>query len=941
MKNTFFSVEIDRGNGFEKSENLNIEEVTEEPIYEIELPIDACGVRVVMPHGSCLIYVKHMEGYHDGNASDGLWYEMAFETDGIRLGHNLFLLEKDGAMMTAKDFRFHTTKLRVAFEIINLSFEMTEKMAHSAARLIHERDVLDEKWKYQVQVYDEKVSEVVGLEADKVALNQAIEELKGEAAFWKNHYDQMENSVSWKLTAPVRSVNASLHAMKNRAPLRQKKKAYRARVREIGAEAAKKELFREYVGSYVDYLQAIDVWKHVPENAYLRSAIIRAETAASSNAGAEPNAGVNLNTGVGSSTGAEQNSNAGNFDKSFAILTQVQNVSETEVFTLVNFLMNQTYDAFRIYILDTSDKEHRLSSQILDWLASLDARIVVRHALFVNLEQADIETRNALLKTFLPIVTEDYVSVIEADAVLDVRTLEICARALASRKSEFLYTDSDRFTSDITDAEDPQFKPDYSPDFLRSCNYIRGFWCAKRELFELDFEHEELMGNHGYGLLLHLTEKALSGADEKADCKRQKGTAADCKVPQEAAADSKERSKAVQERSILHIPMKLYYEKKKTLSGAVQTLEAERGALALSQHLERCQLDRNSCTVEIIDREACLYHVRYPLTQKPLVSVLIPNKDHVDDLKRCIDSVIKKTTYQPYEIVVVENNSTQKETFDFYERLTHDYEPEVHHNVSMTAGLYATASIHPGDGHASASSETGMTGGESGQECEMCTYRPEIRVVEWKDQFNYSAINNFGMQYAQGDYVMLLNNDIEVITPTWLEEMMMYALRADVGAVGAKLYYMDDTVQHAGVIIGLGGVAAHSHKDYKRTSAGYMNRLRVVQNLSAVTAACLLMRKSVYEEIGGMHEGYQVAFNDADFCMRIRDKGYLIVFTPFAELYHDESKSRGVEDTEEKAERFESEVVRFKSEWPQILDAGDPYYNVNLTSAREDFSVKA
>ena len=215
-----------------------------------------------------------------------------------------------------------------------------------------------------------------------------------------------------------------------------------------------------------------------------------------------------------------------------------------------------------------------------------------------------------------------------------------------------------------------------------------------------------------------------------------------------------------------------------------------------------------------------------------------------------------------------------------------------------------------------------------------------IRVIQWKESFHFSAINNFGVPETRGEYLLLLNNDIEVITPRWMEEMLMFAQREDVGAVGAKLYYPDDTVQHAGVIIGLGGVAAHSHLAFPKAAHGYMNRLRVAQNLSAVTAACLLMRRSVYEEIGGMDMGYQVAFNDADFCMRIRSKGYLIVFTPFAELIHDESKSRGIEDTPEKAERFESEVQRFKAEWKKELANGDPYYNIHLTTREENFAVE-
>jgi GT2 family glycosyltransferase len=216
-----------------------------------------------------------------------------------------------------------------------------------------------------------------------------------------------------------------------------------------------------------------------------------------------------------------------------------------------------------------------------------------------------------------------------------------------------------------------------------------------------------------------------------------------------------------------------------------------------------------------------------------------------------------------------------------------------------------------------------------------------VRVVRWQDKFNYSAINNFGFAHAKGDYVLLLNNDIEVITPGWLEEMLMFAQRSDVGAVGAMLYYPSDKVQHGGVILGIGGVAGHAHKYFARGSYGYMSRLAIAQNLSAVTAACVMVPRHVYEETHGLNEDFEVAFNDIDFCMRIRKAGYLIVWTPFAELYHYESESRGTEDTPEKQARFESEVRRFWSLWQPELDRGDPYYNPNLTLEREDYSLRS
>ena len=284
------------------------------------------------------------------------------------------------------------------------------------------------------------------------------------------------------------------------------------------------------------------------------------------------------------------------------------------------------------------------------------------------------------------------------------------------------------------------------------------------------------------------------------------------------------------------------------------------------------------------------YHIKYEIDGNPLISVIIPNKDHTDDLDVCLKSLYEKSSYKNFEVIIVENNSTEKETFEYYEKVKQQYE--------------------------------------------------NLNVVTWTGIFNYSAINNFGINYAKGEYILLLNNDVEILNDNCLEEMLMFAQRKDVGAVGAKLYYSDDTVQHAGVILGLGGIAGHAHKHFDRHDPGYAARASIAQNLTACTAACLMMRRDVFDEVGGLDESFEVAFNDVDLCMKIREKGYLIVFTPYAELYHYESKSRGNDDTPEKLERFHGEVRRFEMKWQKQLDDGDPYYNPNLTLTRDDFSLK-
>ena len=309
----------------------------------------------------------------------------------------------------------------------------------------------------------------------------------------------------------------------------------------------------------------------------------------------------------------------------------------------------------------------------------------------------------------------------------------------------------------------------------------------------------------------------------------------------------------------------------------------QRNKLFIHQHLERVGLKG-----EVIESMNS-FKVNYKLHSHPLISIIIPNREHLDDLQRCISSIVQRSTYQNYEIVIIENGSQDQILFNYYTGLK-----ESHQNV---------------------------------------------RVLEWDKPFNYSAVNNFGVENSKGDYIMFLNNDTEIISERWLEEMLMLCLRSDVGAVGAKLIYPNETIQHGGVILGFGGVAGHSHRGFSRNSPGYMKRLSVVQNLSAVTAACLMTKRKVFSKVGGFNEHLALTFNDVDFCLRVRAAGYLIVWTPFAEVYHHELKSRGQEDNDEKRARFLREVKYMREKWGMILD-NDPYYNPNLTREREDFSIR-
>lgn len=421
-----------------------------------------------------------------------------------------------------------------------------------------------------------------------------------------------------------------------------------------------------------------------------------------------------------------------------------------------------------------------------------------------------------------------FMALLAPGVTLEPSALYEAVYAMAMQGAELVYSDG-------TDAQGKtMYKPDYAPDTLRSMNYIGTFMAARTDLLE----RAGGIGNDGlYGLTLRLTE---------------------------------------QTKDIRHIQRLLYtcIESKPALQ--------EADMAALRAHLQRLEL-RGEVTLGAVPGT---YRQRYEIAGQEMVSILIPNKDHTDDLMKCITSLREKTTYPNWEVIIIENNSTEAETFACYDQLQQD---------------------------------------------------ARIRVVTWQDGFNYAAINNYGETFARGEYLLLLNNDVEIITPEWIEEMLMFAQRPDVGAVGAMLYFPDDTVQHGGVIVGLGGVADHAHKGFARGARGYMNRLVVAQNYSAVTAACLLMRRNVFREIGGFDAAYQVAFNDVDLCMRIGEAGYRIVWTPYAELYHYESKSRGLDETRQRYFRFAGEVERFQKRWMQRLVQGDPCYNRNLTQMKTDF----
>lgn len=512
-----------------------------------------------------------------------------------------------------------------------------------------------------------------------------------------------------------------------------------------------------------------------------------------------------------------------------SIVVATYNTEVSHIRDMMKSLIKQTYSNWDLSIVDkASNNENTI--KVLKEYEDL-------HNIKINYLKDNSITSNNVWEE-LKLASGEFVGVLNQGDFLEVDALyKIVEGINNNRKADFIYTDEDRAGENGKEFFDPQLKPDWAPDTFRSYNYISNFTVFSKKLLQ---KVGDLKDNQNYDMLFKLTEKA---------------------------------------EEILHISKVLYHSRSYEKNSINMAEDKE----AIKNHLER--IGAKAIVQNGLFQGS--YKVEYEIENNPLVSIIIPNKDEHNTLKACIDSILEKSTYKNFEILVVENNSTEEEIFKYYEELSNN---------------------------------------------------SKIRVITWEKEFNYSAINNYAFNQSKGEYVVLLNNDIEVITPSWIEEMLMNTQREEVGITGAKLYYPDDTIQHAGVIIGLRGVAGHSHGGFNKDHLGYCGRLKITQNLSAVTAACLMIRRGVYEEVHGLNEEFPVAFNDIDFCLRVRKKGYLIVFTPFIEMYHYESKSRGEDTTPEKVARFDMEVKRFHEKWG--LWIRDPYYNDNLTLDEENFSLK-
>ena len=528
----------------------------------------------------------------------------------------------------------------------------------------------------------------------------------------------------------------------------------------------------------------------------------------------------------------------------FSIAVPVYRTPETFLRQMIESVTGQSYGNWELCIANGSPDDEKVRA-VLEEYAGRDPRIRVK-----NLENQGIAGNS---NAALAMAKGDYVGFLDHDDLLAPNALYEAAAYLEKYpQTDMIYTDEDKVTEDLSVHFQPHLKPDFNLDLLRSNNYICHFLIVKRTLALRAGEfRQEYEGAQDYDFVLRCADQA-------------------CRIG--------------------HVPEILYHwrtSRSSTADNPASKMYAyDAGKRAIEAHLQR----RGEKGEVSLKKDLGFYRVVYPVKKQERISVVIPSKDQWETLKACLDSIREKTTYPDYEIIVVENNSREPETFAYYKTI---------------------------DG------------------------RDNIRVITWDKPFNYSAINNFGIRHASGQYVICLNNDIQVITGGWMEELLGVCQREEVGVVGAKLYYPDDTIQHAGIVVGIGGIAGSLFVGMKRERSGYLHKASLMQDLSAVTAACMMVKKKAFEEAGGFEEKLAGAVNDVDLCLKIREKGYLVVYDPYVEMYHYESKTRGREDTKEKVRRFQGEIEYMRTRWIGILKEGDPCYNKNLSLSKWNYSLKA
>ena len=680
--------------------------------------------------------------------------------------------------------------------------------------------------------------EVENYKNEKVELIENLNQQLGRSNDFENRLRKIEKSLSWKITKPLRYISWVLN-FKNKIKLVDRLMPPGSNIRAKYEEKRHQRILKNIAEGYYKYTdkETSKRWANLLE-------IVNNE---SKNRIYECDYDYWIESNNPTKEELENQKNQKfDYEPKISIITPLYNTPTDFFRDLLFFLHEQTYSNWELCLADGSKEPLEEIKNMI----SKEPRIKYK---FIGENKGISGNTNEALK----LATGDYIALLDHDDYMSEDCLFEVVKAInENRNLEFIYTDEDKSSGVGEKRYDAYFKPDFAPDTLRSQNYICHFSVFKKELMDkLKGFRSEYDGAQDYDIFLRMSEIVLP-------------------------------------ENIKHITKILYHWRVHKASTAQLNSNAKNyafinGKKALESHLKRLNLEG---TVSA----GCLpgiYRIDYKVIGNPKVSIIIPNKDGKDILEVCLNSILEKTTYNNYEIVIVENNSTTKEIFDYYAEIQEKYS--------------------------------------------------KVKVVKYPKQgFNYAGIINFGVRESDGEYIIQLNNDTELLTPNWLELMLGFAQRKDVGGVGVKMYYPDETIQHAGVIVGLGGVAGHRFKNLEKDQHAYFAKESMIENLSAVTAACIMNPRKVYEEVEYMDEKFAVAFNDVDFCLKIIEKGYLIVYNPYIEFVHYESKSRGLENTPEKIKRFQGEINRFKSKWGDFLEKGDPYYNKNLEDGSEQYPIK-
>lgn len=574
----------------------------------------------------------------------------------------------------------------------------------------------------------------------------------------------------------------------------------------------------------------------------------------------------------------QRNYNGFNIKPFYSIVIPIFDTDEHFLYLLFKSIINQTYQNFEICVADATNYSNNKNNPKLffERLKSGYYRDINAYNYDLNKIKIKYLTENLSIaentNEAISMSNGEYIVLCDHDDELTLDALyEVTKKINEYPNANLIYSDEDKVDTKDESYFEPAFKPDFNLDMLLSVNYFCHLTIIKRSilgrLYDIDkaYERKEYNGAQDYDLFLRIVNLIIN--DSYKDGKYDTST-------------------------ICHIPKVLYHWRCHKLSTSKNTSSKlyafENGNKTIEEFYKNSKI--NFSEIEYVEKgfDYGLYHTRFKKTHnEELISIIIPNKDHINDLDLTINSVLKGS-YQNIEIIICENNSVEDNTFNYYESISDK----------------------------------------------------RIKVVYYKGDFNYSKINNYARKFASGNYLLFLNNDVEMIKSDSLHELISYAKRDDVGIVGSKLLYSDKSYQHAGVVIGIGGIADHLFKGINDFDNTYMNRAQIVQDLNAVTAACLMIKAKTFDIVGGFDEKLKIAFNDIDLCLRVRELGYLIVYNPYSSFYHYESKSRGLEDTPEKVKRFNNEFAFFVKRWSDRLNRIDEYYNPNLTLRQNNFALR-